>query len=444
MSAVDESGSFELDLTQPYPKPANLAAAWAIVLADARREESETVDGERADDEQMSEPDPDLSTMNEHQREAWASEDGIGRAEARRRLALVDAWDRQHEPERRGALATRAGWEDVPLDAILDDIDAGTLVLPQPTVGILADGSAGLLYPGRVNGIAGESGAGKGWIALTVAAEQMRNGCHAFYLDFEDSPALTVLRLVRVLGADPQLVRDLFHYIHPSRHDDDGIAELVERVAATPGPFAVIDSTGESIAAAGLNQNHDEEVAKWFQALAHPLADRGGACVLLLDHMVKADDGGLWPIGSQRKRAAITGAQYIAEVADPFSKSKDGMVALRVAKDRHGARDARSVATYVQFRHPIASTTTHPDGTVEIVLGEELNLTFGPGKTADQIKADKDAKVAAALDADVAELDALPTPPTSQRDVMKRKGWGAARAMTALREWRNRQPGGAS
>src|SRR5690606_21174734 len=138
----------------------------------------------------------------------------------------------------------------------------------------------------------------------------------------------------------------------PSSHDLDGIEQLVDRVAETPGAFAVIDSTGESMAAAGKSQIIDEDVAQWMQDLAHPLAYRGDACVLLLDHMVKSEDGGLWPIGSQRKRAAITGAQYIAEVADPFSKDKDGMVVLKVAKDRHGQREARSVATYVQFTHP--------------------------------------------------------------------------------------------
>lgn len=369
-----------------------------------------------------SQGDPDFSAMNEYQREAWAAEEDISRAERRRRLGLVIDWDREHAPDPGHLAAERSGWADVPLGSILDDIVAGTLVLPKPEVGMLADGSAGLFYAGRVNGLAGESGAGKGWIALRVAAEQMRLGRHTFYLDFEDSPALALLRLVRVLGVDPALLRSRFHYVHPQRHDDDGIVDLVERVRDAPGggAFVVIDSTGESIAAAGLHQNHDEEVARWMQSLAHPLADEGGACVLLLDHMTKSEDGGLWPIGSQRKRAAITGAQYVAEVAQPFSKKADGMVALRVAKDRHGAHDARSVASFVQFRHPIESTTTAPDGTVEIVLSERLSVHLGPGRTADQAKADKAAKAAAALDADVVELDQLTPPPKSQRDVMAR------------------------
>jgi hypothetical protein len=388
--------------------------------------------------------DPDLASMTEWQREAWAAEEGLTRFEARRRLALVIDHDRAAQPELRREAAARAGWEDVDLGSILDGIAAGTFSLPVPSVGMLADGSAGLFYPGRVNGLAGESGAGKGWVALAVSHEVMQAGRHTYYIDFEDSPALAALRLVQVLGVDPDLVRGHFHYLHPSRHDPDAIAELVARVVATPGAFVVIDSTGESIAAAGLNQNHDEDVAAWFQSLAHPLAQEAGACVLLIDHMVKSEDGGLWPIGSQRKRAAITGAQYVAEVARPFSRARDGMVALKVAKDRHGAREARSVAAYVQLQHPVIGRKVLADGSEEIETSEALIVHIGRGKSADQVQADRDAKAAAAMAADVAALDALTPPPKSQRDVQARMSWGAKRSMEALQAWRAKQAGGAS
>ncbi len=37
---------------------------------------------------------------------------------------------------------------------------------------------------------------------------------------------------------------------------------------------------------------------------------------------------------------------------------------------------------------------------------------------------------------ELAELDGLEPPPKSQRDVCKRLGWGGARAMAALQQWR--------
>ena len=215
-------------------------------MTDERAEAAPTEPDPEPDDQ----ADPDLGTMNEYQREDWASAEDIGQGERRRRLAVVDDWDRANRPELRQHAAERSGWADVPLDAILDGIEAGTFALPVPTVGMLSDGTAGLLYPGRVNGLAGESGAGKGWLALTFAVEQMGLGRHAYYVDFEDSPALALLRLVRVLRVPAALVRSRFHYLHPSRHDDDGIAALVARVASTPGALVVIDSTGEALAAA--------------------------------------------------------------------------------------------------------------------------------------------------------------------------------------------------
>lgn len=397
---------------------------------------------------------PSFGSLTASQREEWANGSDLLSGERKQRRPAYSAWLAAHpeaDPEaeqrdaQRAEVAQRSGWGDVPIGTLLDELEAGTLALPVPTVGMLSDGSAGLFYPGRVNGLAGESGGGKSWIALAVGLGQMQLGRHFYYLDWEDSPALALLRLVRVLGADPALLRTSFHYLHPSKHDDHGIAALVERVAATPGALVVLDSTGESIASAGLNQNHDEDVAEWFAALADPLAEDGGACVVLLDHMTKSEDGGLWPIGSQRKRAAITGAQYVAEVAQPFSRSTDGFVALKVAKDRHGAREARSVASYVHFTHPIESVTTDADGVTTVVLGEELIVTFGLGRTAQQAQADRDAKAAAKLDTDVQALNGLNPAPSSQRDVMKRMNWGAGRAMEALREWRARQAqGGAS
>lgn len=388
------------------------------------------------------------------QREEWAESPDLLRGERQQRRIAYSAWlaahpDADPEAEQRrahqAAIAETSGWSDVALGSLLDDLEAGTLALPVPTVGWLDDGSAGLFYPGRVNGLAGESGGGKSWIALKVGLEQMRLGQHFYYLDWEDSPTLALLRLVGVLGADPALLRSAFHYLHPSKHDDQGIAALVERVAATPGALVVLDSTGESIASAGLNQNHDEEVAEWFAALADPLAEQGGACVVLLDHMAKSEDGGLWPIGSQRKRAAITGAQYIAEVAKAFSRTADGLVTLKVAKDRHGARQARSIASYVHFTHPIESVSTDAEGTTTVVTAEALAVAFGPGKTAEQVQADREAKAAtraaAKLDDDVRQLGELDPEPSSHRDVMKRMRWGADRAASVLREWRARSDG---
>jgi hypothetical protein len=44
---------------------------------------------------------------------------------------------------------------------------------------------------------------------------------------------------------------------------------------------------------------NDDDTARWFRGL--PAAARLGPAVVVIDHVVKSDEGGLWPIGSQRK-----------------------------------------------------------------------------------------------------------------------------------------------
>ena len=320
-----------------------------------------------------------------------------------------------------------SSWDDTPFDDILDEIAAGTLELPKPTVGAITGTDTGLFYLGRVNGLAGESGSGKGWIAFATAIEQMKLGRDFYYLDFEDSAALAMLRLVNGFGVDPALLRERMHYIHPREHKLTEIDAFVARVRSTPDAFVVIDSTGESIGQSGRAQNVDEEVASWFQELAHPLSE-AGATVLLIDHLVKSPDGGLWPSGSQRKRAAITGTQLIVEVRDAPSKDADGLLILKVAKDRHGARSAGSAASFARFTH-------------EPFTGQ-LEVAFDPGKSAEQMKTERAEKAAieaaAKLDADVLELQRLAPPPSTRRDIETRLGWGSTRAMSALQEYRKR------
>lgn len=345
--------------------------------------------------------------------------------EQRERSLRVDKEARKRLAEAEAATSLRS-WEPVPFDDILDKITTGTLDLPKPEVGMVTGTDLGLFYLGRVNGIAGESGGGKGWIALRTALEQMKLGRDFYYIDFEDSPDLALLRLVKGLGADPALLKERMHYIHPEEHNLTEIQRLVDAVSRTPDAFIAIDSTGESIAQSGRVQNNDDEVAAWFQELPHALS-RAGATVVLIDHLVKSPEGGLWPAGSHRKRASITGAQYVLEVAEAPSVESDGLVILKVAKDRGGARSAGSAASFVRFTHDPFSG--------------KLHVTFDPGKTVEELKAERAAKAAAAAAAQLAEdvdtLRSLTSPPLSQRDVKERLGWGSTRAAEALREFRS-------
>ncbi|MGH9121441.1 MAG: hypothetical protein ACRDYC_05780, partial [Acidimicrobiales bacterium] len=56
-------------------------------------------------------------------------------------------------------------WQQRDIGPIVHGLVAGTITRPAPTVGWRDDGVA-LLYEGRVNGLYGESNAGKSFVAL--------------------------------------------------------------------------------------------------------------------------------------------------------------------------------------------------------------------------------------------------------------------------------------
>lgn len=232
------------------------------------------------------------------------------------------------------APAPGATWRAVDLSDTLAGLLDGTLERLRPVVGTRDDGAA-LFYRGKVNGIAGASGSGKSWTALLCCAQSLAAGEHVVYVDLEDGAAGIVERLV-LLGVPPEVILERFHYVHPD--EPYGmlaaveLSALVERVAAA---LVVVDSTGESLALDGAKPNDDDDVARWFRRLPTRLA-RMGPAVLVLDHVAKAEDGGLWPIGSQRKRAAISGAQYMQTTVCPFDRTTPGWAKLVCAKDRHG------------------------------------------------------------------------------------------------------------
>lgn len=251
-------------------------------------------------------------------------------------------------------------WRPVDLDPIL----AGDYQAPTPTLLYRTDG-VGLFYRGAVNGIHGESGIGKSWIAVMAAKAEMTSGRGVLILDYEDT-AVTMVDRLRRLGVSDDAIRQHLIYIRPTEPITARVLDQVcELIVARGVSLVGLDSVGEALAVEGLNEDRDNEVAPWNRYMPRRLAETGAA-VLLVDHGTKAGDRPLHPSGSKRKRAAFTGSSFYVNSPEhaPLGKAHgdqphEGKLRLTTAKDRHGTHLQGKLAAEIRV-------VAQPDGSLTV------------------------------------------------------------------------------
>jgi hypothetical protein len=216
-------------------------------------------------------------------------------------------------------------WKPIPLDTLADTAREWPSVLAR------LDGVA-LLYAGRINGIAGEPGGMKTWLAMCAVAEVLRSGRAVLVLDFEDTPQGWASRL-RLLGcAAEDLARVC--YVKPTEPQQPG--ELRALLDGASPALVVLDGVTSAYELHGLEPNDAKETGTFYRLLLNPCA-AAGAAVLTIDHVVKLkEQRGAWATGSGAKKALITGVLYQIEVEQPFGVGRVGKAQIIVAKDRPG------------------------------------------------------------------------------------------------------------
>ncbi|GAA1962604.1 AAA family ATPase [Microbacterium aquimaris] len=224
-------------------------------------------------------------------------------------------------------------WEPVELAWIVDEVAAGIDGRPRPTTLTRADGAA-LFYRGKVNGVHGDSGSGKTWVALLACAQEINAGRAATYIDYEGDPRSTIARLLD-LGVTADGIVRRFIYTQPDTPLTDDAEPFLQMLTDNEVSLVVIDSVGEGMSIEDGDSNADRDVTPWFRKTPRRISDIGPA-VVVLDHSGKRSVNELSPAGSHRKRAAISGAQYLIETLSPFSRERAGAAKLVCAKDRHG------------------------------------------------------------------------------------------------------------
>ena len=236
----------------------------------------------------------------------------------------------------------------------------GTYTPPPPTQLQRTDGLH-LLYGGRVNLLFGESEVGKGWVALHAVAQAINRGDPVLYIDLEDYPDTIYGRLL-ALGCTPDQLTDQLAYIRPdSALDTPARHQLHATITDLDPALAVIDGMTGAMRLLGLDDNRGTEVDGFYATLPEPLAATGTA-VVLIDHVPKSTDNrGKGPIGSQHKRARVSGAAYRVEVVRHLAPGRAGHLKLTVDKDRLGA---------IRREHPTRAGDFHLDATTDQLHAE--------------------------------------------------------------------------
>lgn len=248
----------------------------------------------------------------------------------------------------------------------------------RPSILARSDGPR-VLYRGRVHGLHGEPEACKGWTIGAACVEVLNAGGKVLYLDYEDTPANLVQRQV-ALGAGPAAIVERFHYVQPL--DPARNIDLTFLHALEPD-LVVFDGMTEAFSIDGLKTADNDEIAAWLKTYPRPFA-RAGAAVVLIDHVTKdRESRGRYAIGGQHKLAGVDVA-YSLHVVRPFGRGREGLVRLKVEKDRPGHvrahQDDKGVIAMVEL-------TSRPDGSVSVSLEppSEAGKAFRPTALMERI-----------------------------------------------------------
>lgn len=192
-----------------------------------------------------------------------------------------------------------------------------------PSALLRADGK-GLLYAGKVNSIIGPSESGKSWLALLAV---MQHPGQVTFVDFEsDGPSIA--GRLRQMGL-PQERLEQIRYLRPD--------EAYTGRGVGPADLVVVDGLNTFYSLHGVDYIDTVEVTRFHKRVLEPWADLG-VCVVVIDHTTKnrGPGQGSGAIGSQAKRATVTGASLLVRMTESFGRKRLGKATVFVDKDRPG------------------------------------------------------------------------------------------------------------
>ena len=277
---------------------------------------------------------------------------------------------------------------------LFDDWDVET---PQITPTICpVEGGHALFYPGESHVISGAGGGGKTWIAADTIGKLVASDSTAVavFIDYEGNRASFIERL-KALGVTKDHARRIAYWSIGSSLLECSATGRKWRlwVEAFSPSFVVIDSVSKACAAAGINdewneyQQWDNEVIMWLTAR--------GITSLRIDHTghrSPGSSGGFRSRGSSTKDQAVSGASYLFEVQEHWTRQNNGQARLRCIKDRFGHHRSGAVVAKI-------AVTVEDEG-------RKLTLTF-TAPSAEEASDSDDAPSTAKLTGGARSIRAL-------------------------------------
>jgi AAA domain len=189
-----------------------------------------------------------------------------------------------------------------------------------------------VLIAGAVHWFHGTADTGKTWLAGYLASRRIEAGENVLIWDKENGPEIYGERL-EALGCDPETIdRYLFYHGEPNlRLDDDVLEAYTMRLEEVDPVLVIYDSARGFLTSAGLEENSNDDLDKWYEAILKPVRNRKCAA-MVLDHDPK--DGNT-ARGAGRKKD-LCDVMWAVKSPYPFDESKVGMVRLVLEKGRRG------------------------------------------------------------------------------------------------------------
>lgn len=263
-------------------------------------------------------------------------------------------------------------WRPVDVRAVL----AGDVSPLESTQLARADGVC-LLYPGRVHDFHGPPEVLKSWLAQVAAAEALRAGGSALYIDFEGE-ARDVVGHLRLLGVNDEDLVDRLLYVRPEEpFGDEARIALLSKLAKRRPAITVLDGVNNAMAASGFEPNSNLDVRKWWERLVRPVQLCTDGATVLVDHVAKdSESRGQWAVGAGQKLAGIDGASFGFSLVQPFGRGRTGIARILLHKDRPGRLRGEQGADKEIARLRLVS---HDDGMVSYELHRPADPAAPPG-----------------------------------------------------------------